>query len=217
MKKTTFFTLFICFTILVSAQNEKPSYTYLNKGTAVVGIGLSPVSSDMMYSFTDLSIEKGRSSYGLLLSPMFGKFVQKSWMIGAMGFVGFHSERYNYTSYRMGTGGQSLGPYNAKNVDNAFDIGLAPFSRYYFSFNRRNSFAFFLQGALPAIYSYNNSKDIIDFPSGKQEIISTYENFSLRGSIGFGLSVQGKFGSVDTHVSNMGWFFSFNKQLRLHK
>lgn len=215
MKKTTLLFLFTSFTLIVTAQNDKPVYNYLNKGTAVVGIGLSPVSSDMMYSFTDLSIEKGRSAYGLLLSPMFGKFVLKNWMIGAMGFVGFHSDRNNYTAYTGGPGAPV--PYNVKDIDNAFDIGLAPFSRYYFSFNSRNSFAFFLQGALPAVYTSIGRKDVIDFPSGKQEISSKYDNFSLKGSIGFGLSVQGKFGAVDTHVSNMGWFFCFNKQLRLHK
>jgi hypothetical protein len=80
---------------------------------------------------------------------------------------------------------------------------------------QRNSAAFFLQAALPAVYSKSTYNTRYSYASGSvDEFKGTFDQFSLRGSIGFGLSVQGKFGSFDTHVSNMGWFLSFNKLIQ---
>lgn len=198
------------------SQTEKPVYDHFSKGKSFWGIGLSPVYSDMMYSYTDISVTKGNTNLGLLLTPMYGKFVQKNLMIGVMGIAGLHTERRSYLSYPITPGPfPSFPNVETKNINNSGDIGIAPMARYYLSFNKRNSVAFFLQAALPAVYGKSNSTISYKNTIGAvTEFKSKYEEFSLRGSIGFGLSIQGNFGSVDTHVSNMGWFLSFNKWIK---
>ena len=139
--------------------------------------------------------------------------VLENWMIGVMGIAGVHTDRRSYLTYPITIGpGPSLPNVDTKNIDNSLDIGIAPITRYYLPLNKRNSTAFFLQAALPAVYSKSNNTLRYKYASGVvDEFKYQYDQFSLRGSIGFGLSVQGKFGSFDTHVSNMGWYLSFSK------
>lgn len=199
------------------SQTEKPAYDHFSKGKSFWGIGISPVYSDMMGSYTDISITKGNTNLGILLAPMYGKFVQKNWMIGVMGIAGIHTERRTYENYPIviGPGPVIPPPVQVKDVINNFDIGIAPITRYYLSFNKRSSAAFFLQAALPAVYStYRSNQKYTTNGGTSSEFKLKYDQFSLRGSIGFGLSIQGNFGSVDTHVSNMGWFLSFNKLIK---
>ncbi len=216
MKKGYTLLLSLAVAYLSFAQTEKPTYQHFNKGKSFLGIGISPVYSDMMGSYTDISITKGNTNLGILLAPMYGKFVQQNWMIGVMGIAGVHTERTNYLTYPITIGpGPGLPVVDTKNIQNNFDIGIAPITRYYLSFNKRNSAAFFLQAALPAVYSKSTYNTRYAYASGTvDEFKGTFDQFSLRGSIGFGLSVQGKFGSFDTHVSNMGWFLSFNKLIQ---
>lgn len=215
MKKVLFLILLISIVQLSNAQNEKPTYQHFNKGKSFWGIGISPVYSDMMYSYTDISISKGNTNLGLLAAPMYGKFVRQNLMIGIMGIVGIHTEKYSYLSYPPSVWpgpGPSVPNAETKSIYNSFDLGLAPLVRYYLPLNKRNTFAFFMQGALPAVYGKQNHIVRVKNVSGTvSESFDSYNQFSLRGSIGFGLSVQGRLGSLDTHVSNMGWFFSFNK------
>lgn len=195
------------------SQTEKSTFQHFNKGKSFWGVGISPVYSDMMGSYTDISITKGNTNLGILLAPMYGKFVQQNWMIGVMGIAGVHTQRSSYLTYPITIGpGPGLPSIDTKNIDNNFDIGIAPITRYYLPFNKRNTAAFFLQGALPFVYSkFTNTIRYTYGPGSVDEFKTKYDQFSLRGSIGFGLSLQGKFGSFDTHVSNMGWFLSFNK------
>lgn len=213
MKKVWMLLLALSFGQLVFSQNEKITHSHFNKGKSFLGIGISPVYSDMMGSYTDISITKGNTNLGILLAPMYGKFVQQNWMIGVMGIAGVHTDRRSYLTYPITIGpGPSLPNVDTKNIDNSLDIGIAPITRYYLPLNKRNSTAFFLQATLPAVYSKSNNTLRYKYATGAvDEFKYQYDQFSLRGSIGFGLSVQGKFGSFDTHVSNMGWYLSFNK------
>lgn len=199
------------------SQTERLSYDHFSKGNSFWGIGLSPVYSDMMGSYTDISVTKGNTNLGILLAPMYGKFVQKNWMVGVMGIAGIHTERRSYENYPVviGPGPGFPPPVLVKDVINNFDLGIAPITRYYLSFNKRNSAAFFVQAALPAVYNtYSSSQKYTTNAGVSSEFKRKFDQFSLRGSIGFGLSIQGNFGSVDTHVSNMGWFLSFNKLIK---
>ncbi|MDP3392692.1 hypothetical protein [Sediminibacterium sp.] len=216
MKKGRMLLLSLVFVQLIYAQSEKLHYQHFNKGKSFWGIGLSPVYSDMMGSYTDISITKGNTNLGILLAPMYGKFVQQNWMIGVMGIAGVHTERRSYLTYPITIGpGPSFPSVDTKNIDNSIDIGIAPITRYYLPFNKRNSAAFFVQAALPAVYSKSNYILRYKYASGAVDEFKTMnDQFSLRGSIGFGVSMQGKFGSFDTHVSNMGWFLSFNKLIQ---
>lgn len=216
MKKRWMFLIALGFTQIGFSQTEKSTYQHFNKGKSFWGIGISPVYSDMMGSYTDISITKGNTNLGILLAPMYGKFVQQNWMIGVMGIAGFHTERRSYLTDPIIIGpGPSFPSIDTKDINTNLDIGIAPMTRYYLSFNKRNSVAFFLQAALPAVYSKYNNTLRYEYPTGaKDEFKFMSDQFSLRGSIGFGLSVQGKFGSFDTHVSNMGWFLSFNKLIQ---
>jgi len=216
MKKSLLSFLLISIIQFGNAQTEKPSYQHFSKGKSFWGIGISPVYSDMMYSYTDISISKGNTNLGLLAAPMYGKFVQQNLMIGVMGIVGIHTERLSYLTYPISIGpGPSLPNVETKNIYNSFDLGLVPLVRYYLTLNKRNTFAFFLQGALPAVYGKQTNVVRYKYAAGgTNEFETKYDQFSLRGSIGFGLSVQGRLGSIDTHVSNMGWFLSFNKLIK---
>lgn len=213
------FTLFLFFFFASSnviAQTDKPVFQHFSKGKTFWGIGISPVYSDMIGSYTDIAVRKNNTSLGILLAPMYGKFVQQNLMVGLMGIAGFHTEQRKYMTYPVTTGIPPFFPnVDTKDVNNSLDLGLVPMARYYFNLNRRNTLAIFLQAGLPAVYSkYTNTTTYKYVTGGIDRFSNQYSEFALRGSIGFGLSVQGKTGSFDTHVSNMGWFLSFNKLLQ---
>lgn len=216
MRNYLLFFLFTVCAINAFAQTEKPVYKHFDKGNSFIGIGFSPVYSDLFGTTTEISIQNGSSSVGLLLAPTYGKMIQKNWMVGAMGFFGYYSSRYSFNYYPPSVG---LNPpfFPAKSISNYFDIGISPITRYYFMLSKRNTLAFFLQGGLPIVYGQTKFIQRIDFPSGQQDLSSQQSSLTLKASLGFGLSVQGKFGSIDTHVSNLGWFFSFNKLLKSNK
>ncbi|WP_026763028.1 MULTISPECIES: hypothetical protein [Sediminibacterium] len=198
------------------AQVDKPVFQHFSKGKSFLGIGFSPVYSDMIGSYTDVSIRKNNTNLGLLLAPMYGKFIEQNLMVGVMGIAGFHTEQRKYMTYPVTNGIPPFFPnVETKDVNNHLDLGLVPMTRYYFNLNRRNSFAIFLQAGLPAVYSkYTNTTTYKYVTGGADRFSNQSSEFTLRGSIGFGLSVQGRMGSFDTHVSNMGWFLSFNKLLQ---
>lgn len=206
--------LLVCYSAF--SQVDRPVLHPFSKGNAYWGIGISPTYSDMIGSYTDISIRKNNTNLGILMAPMYGRFVQQNWMVGIMGIAGFRTEQRKYLTYPVTIGFPPFFPnVDTKDVNNSFDLGLAPFTRYYFNLNRRNSFAFFLQAGLPGIYSKYTNSTTYKYVSGAVDRFSTQNSeFSLRGSMGFGLSVQGKKGSIDTHISNMGWFISFNKLLQ---
>jgi hypothetical protein len=212
---------FLLFCLILSAassfaQTEKPIYKHFEKGNAFVGIGFSPVYSDLFGTTTEIIVQDGSSSVGLLLSPSYGKMIEKNWMVGAMGFIGYYSSRYS-SNYFPPSVGINPPVYPSKNISNYFDIGISPFTRYYFMLSKRNTMAFFLQGGLPFVYGQTKYIQRVGFPAGQQDLSIKQSSVYLKASLGFGLSVQGKFGSIDTHVSNLGWFFSFNKLLKSNK
>ncbi len=213
MKKGLLSFLLISIIQFSYAQAEKTTYQHFSKGKSFWGVGLSPVSTDMIGSFTDIQVTKSKTSLGILLAPMYGKFIQTNLMLGVLGLVGFHTEKTTYPSYSSSS--SSSASVETINNNNSTDFGIAPIVRYYLPFNKRNSMAFFIQGALPGVYSKTSYKQSYKNASGSvvEQYKSQYDQFSLIGSIGFGLSVQGRLGSIDTHLSNMGWFLSFNKSI----
>ncbi|BDQ11968.1 hypothetical protein [Sediminibacterium sp. TEGAF015] len=215
MRSFVLLLFFFVLTSIASAQDEKPVFQHFSKGKTFWGVGISPVYSDMLGAYTDVSIRKNNTSLGILIAPMYGKFVQQNFMVGLMGIAGFHTEQNKYLTYPITIGFPPFFPnVETKDVNNNLDLGLVPITRYYFNLNRRNSIAFFLQAGLPAVYSKYTNSTTYKYVTGSVDRFSgQYDEFSVRGSIGFGLSVQGKMGSFDTHVSNMGWFLSFNKLL----
>jgi hypothetical protein len=200
------------------AQTEKPTYNYFNKGQKFWSIGLSPVYSDMVGSYTDVSISKGNTNLGILLAPMKAKFVEQNLMLGVMGIVGMHTEQSTFFTYPITIGPGPVPPVDTKSIMNNLDLGIAPIIRYYMPLTKRNTLAFFLQGGLPLIYSkQTNTLKYLYGPGIVDEFKTSTDQLALRGSIGFGLSVQANFGSIDSHVSNMGWFLSFNKFINQRK
>ena len=128
MKKVFYLIVFTCFAQYSIAQTEKPTYQYFNKGKSFWGIGISPVSTDIIGSYTDISITKNRTNLGILVSPIYGKFVQNNLMIGVMGIIGFHSEKYSYPSYSSSS--SSAAAVETINVNKSSDFGIAPLVRY---------------------------------------------------------------------------------------
>lgn len=211
---TFLFSSLLCSSVF--AQTDKPVFQHFSKGTSFWGIGISPVYSDMLGSYTDISIRKNNTNLGLLAAPVYGKFIQQNLMLGVMGIAGFHTEQRKYMTYPITNGIPPFFPnVETKDVNNSLDLGLVPMARYYFNLSRRNTFAIFLQAGLPAVYSkYSNTTTYKYVTGGIDRFSYQSSEFTLRGSIGFGLSVQGKMGSFETHVSNMGWFLGFNKLLQ---
>lgn len=194
------------------AQSDKPAFHYFDKGQKFWSIGISPVYSDMFGAYTDVAISKGNTNLGVLFAPMSGKFVEQNLMLGMMSIVGLHTERRSFYSYPITIGPSPLPMIDTRSIDNHLDLGIAPIIRYYMLLTKRNTLAFFLQGVLPLVYSKQTNTLKYLYSSGiSDEFKTSTDQLSLRGSIGFGLSVQANFGSIDSHVSNMGWFLSFNK------
>lgn len=206
MKKGLVFIILIIIIQLGNAQSEQPSYQHFSKGKSIWGIGISPVSTDMIGSFTDISVTKSKTSLGILLTPLYGKFIQTNLMFGIMGIMGFHTEKTSYLSSPISiSSGPPQPAVETIENNNSSDFGIASIVRYYLPFNKRNSIVFFLQGALPGVYSKQSYKLSYKYVTGVADLYKYQtDQFSLRGSIGFGLSVQGRLGSIDTHVSNMG-------------
>ncbi|MEN9597820.1 MAG: hypothetical protein RL596_131 [Bacteroidota bacterium] len=217
MRKTTLLALAIVSIQFVFSQETTPKKSLSAKGNKYWGIGISPVYSDAFLSYTDFGFQNGNSNIGLLAMSHYGKFVADNVMVGGVLTTGYHYNKSSFTN--SFPGGIFPGVPNPSKIEytnkyNDFDISIAPFARYYINFNKRGSVALFLQGAIPYVYSTSvfKGEQLNNGVLSSNGYTTTYS--SLRGSLGFGVAVQAKFGSVDTHVSNMGWFISFNKLIK---
>lgn len=215
-----FLTSMCCLGFVMAQEYGRPVYTHFDKGNSFWGISTTPVYSDMFYTNTSLVLQGDNRTAGLLLAPSYSKMIAKNWMLGGMVFLGYLSDGYTSSTYPpfVGPGPFPINPQPVpvKYIQRSFDWGVMPFTRYYLQLNRRNTFAFFGQAGLPLVSSTSNYKT--EYPqSPSLNSSQKYSDFVLKGSLGFGLSVQGRYGIFDTHVSNLGWFLGYHGSLGKNK
>lgn len=174
----------------------QPAFNPTAKGNKQKSLQVMLAPTDLFWTETTLSLQKNSKTYGLHLAPAVSWFVENGWSIGIQGNLGF---------YRSKQQGSSNWNYDEK----SFELALVPFTRYYFTIDKKHRFKPFLFAGLPLIYSdnkrsYNNSS-ITDFKE---------QTLTLDGSFGFGAAYFGKAGSLELNVSNMGLFIGISKFLR---
>jgi hypothetical protein len=200
MKKLSTLLLFI---ISVSAfgQNIKRSYSsFYDRGNKTFGIELGVAGGYPINSVTELNISKEEKNYGLLLIPSYGWFVETNWVIGGQAILGFANESYNYSGFQ----------FTSTHKANYADLGLAPFTRYYVPLGKRNVVSLFGQASMPVIYSSRKTEDIQTGSSPYKYEYSDYE-IKLMGTLGLGVALNGRFGSLEVNANNTGLYVGFHK------
>lgn len=197
--------VFFCISISALAQKEtrRNNSSFFEKGNKVVGIELGIAGEYPINSVTQLNISKDEKNYGLLLLPSYGWFVENNWVIGGQAILGF--SKYSYT-YQNGT------QFSSSNKSEYADFGIAPFTRYFVPLGKRNVVSLFGQASMPVIYSTSKleSKQSGSTPTNYSN--SNYE-FRLIGTIGLGVSLNGRFGSLEVNANTTGLYIGFHKYI----
>lgn len=192
------FSLSIC--TFATAQNEvkRTNFSYFEKGRKVFGVELGIAGGYPINSVTELSISKNEKYYGLLIIPSYGKFVETNWVIGGQAILGFNNSRYSYNN----------GTQTDYNKSKSSDFGLAPFTRYFVPLGKRNVVSIFGQASLPILYSSYYSES--SWP-GTPRSIKDESELRIIGTIGLGVSLNGRFGSLELNANTTGLYVGFHK------
>jgi hypothetical protein len=213
-----FLSILCLLSIEVFAQKtERPDYThYLKKGSKAVNVQLGIAGGYPLGSVTALDISDENKYYGLLVLPSYGSFVKKNFMIGASAILGFTNYQYSSFDYSSSV---SQPPVKRDYKTNYSDFGIAPFARYYVQLSRRNVVNIFLQGSLPVFYS-SVEETITPAPvpgSTWYRYNFARQGWNAVGSLGGGVSVNGRFGSLELNANNTGLYVGFQKCLTKSK
>ncbi len=188
-------TLFVGAFILSISLMAQPASDPVAKGNKQAGIQIMISPTDTYYSETALSISKTNKIYGLHVAGDYGWFIERGWLIGVQLNAGFIHETYNKDE-----------PFGYKT--DAFDIGIAPMTRYYFSIDRKHRFKPFLMAGLPITYTQT---DRFYFRQSGNDFKE--ETVTAKGTFGLGAAYFGNAGSIEMNLSNLGLFLGFHKFL----
>jgi outer membrane protein W len=189
-KKLLVFTFCILTEGIIFAQT---TINPVKKGNKQLGIQLMLAPIDLFWSETALSINENQTRYGLNIAPSVQWFVEDGWSFGLQSNIGFYREK-DKNNVNWG--------YNEK----IFDLGITPFSRYYFNVGRNNRFKPFVFAGLPIIYS-----DVQRTYNNQQTTDYDEQSVELNGTFGGGVAYFGKAGSIEMNISNMGFFIGVSK------
>jgi len=195
-KNQRFFFIALCFSASAFAQ---PAFNPVEKGNKQAGLQMMLSSTDMYGSWTALSINDDEKTYGLHVAGSYGWFVERGWMIGLQTNVGFYHDEF---AIKEQWGYQQ----------DAFDISIAPMTRYYFTIDKKHRFKPFLLAGLPIVYSQQST----DYTQSTTTDLDR-EYLELRGTFGAGAAYFGKAGSIELNVSNMGFYIGVNKFIQSRK
>lgn len=202
-------TIFLCMNMNIHAlaQNVlKPNYSSMfEKGTRIAGIELGVAGEYPINSVTQLNISKDDKNYGLLLLPSYGWFVENNWVVGGQAILGFSHDSYSY---------QSGLQYTNSSKSSYSDFGVAPFTRYFVPLGKRNVVSLFGHASLPVIYSTSKSENKQTGTSGAFSYSDSDYELRVIGSLGLGVSVNGRFGSLEVNANNTGLYFGFHKYFK---
>lgn len=202
-------------TSLFAQKEERPSYrNYFDRGTHAVGIQVGIVGGYPINSVTALDISKTNKFYGLLLLPSYGWFIERNFIVGAQAILGFNYDSYTNTNYDYSTNPpRFVSEY--KNTSKGTDLGIAPYLRYYVPLGKRNVVSLFGQGSFPVIYS--SYKTEVTPPQTNPNWYNYRNNdeegLRLIASLGLGVAVNGRFGSLEINGNNTGLYIGFQKYL----
>lgn len=172
----------------------------LDKGSRFFGIQTNLTEGNLYYTSIDLSIDEDRSSLGINLVPAYGWIIENNWMVGAQATVGYSKDAYKGT-----------GLNDPKEFDNYFDLGIAPFTRYYINISKSGKYKIFGMASIELSHAVHRSyrRATSWFP----EKDNTSKYTSLDGSVGVGVAYFGRAGSIDMNLSNNGLRLGFYKVL----
>lgn len=206
------FFLFISFSLLAQKE-ERPSYrNYFDRGAKAIGIQIGVAGGYPINSVTILDISKDSKDYGLLTLPSYGWFVERNFLVGVSAIIGFSQYSSSSNSYDYSTNPPTVTNYQYKGRN--LDLGLAPFLRYYVPLGKRNVVSLFGQGSLPLIYSKSKSEST---PNQINNWYSNQEGMKVIASLGIGVSVNGRLGSLEINGNNTGLYIGVQKYLNFKK
>jgi hypothetical protein len=206
------FFLIISFS-LFAQKEDRPSYrNYFDRGAKAVGIQIGVAGGYPINSVTILDISNDSKDYGLLALPSYGWFVERNFLVGASAIIGFSNYSSFNDSYDYSTSPPSVTRYQYKG--RSIDLGLAPFLRYYVPLGKRNVVSLFGQGSLPVFYSKSRNETT---PNQINNWYSNQQGIKVIASLGLGVSVNGRLGSLEINGNNTGLYIGVQKYLTIKK
>lgn len=200
--------------ISIAQKEEKTSYKeYFEKGSKAIGLQIGVAGGYPVNSYTILDISKTSKDYGLLAVPSFGWFLERNFQAGIQMFAGFN--HYSYSNFYSNPSVSPPVVNEYKIISKGFDIGAAPFVRYYVPLGKRNVVSLFGQGSLPIIYSKYKEEIPAALQNSGWYINNNYnqEEVKVIASLGLGVSINGKYGSLEINGNNTGLYIGVQKYL----
>lgn len=192
----------LLFSTFSTAQDDvkRNNFSFFQKGSKVFGIELGIAGGYPINSITQLNISKDDKNYGLLIIPSYGWFVETNWVFGGQAILGFSNNSYTYNS----------GTQTYYDKSKSSDFGIAPFTRYFVPLGKRNVVSIFGQASMPILYSTYSSESK---QSGNPPFMNSYNESELKllGTIGLGVSLNGRFGSLELNGNTTGLYVGFHK------
>ncbi|HEX8334873.1 MAG TPA: hypothetical protein VF622_19770 [Segetibacter sp.] len=180
-------------------SQSRPVIEHTERGNKMTGVQVQLAYVYLFASETMLSIDDVGTEAGILISPNMGWFIEKNWMMGGMVHLGLYTN----------TSGKD-NPYSNYKTK-AFDLGVTPFTRYYFDITKRHNVKVFLQAGLPLVYSEYTSR--YSNPTGTFTTSEQSSGLGLYGTWGGGASFHGRFGAIEANLSSLGLNIAFQKFL----
>lgn len=203
---------------LFAQKEERPSYrNYFERGSRAIGIQIGVAGGYPINSITILDISNDSRDYGLLALPSYGWFVERNFLVGASAIIGFNNYSSTNYSYDYSTNPPRVTEYKSEGRN--LDLGLAPFLRYYVPLGKRNVVSVFGQGSFPILYSRtrNETTPIQTNNNWYSDRYNNQEGLKLIASLGVGVSVNGRFGSLEVNANNTGLYIGLQKYLSFKK
>ncbi len=218
MKLTNNILFFLFFLFISSSlfaqKEERPSYrNYFERGSRAIGIQIGVAGGYPINSVTILDISNDSKDYGLLALPSYGWFVERNFLVGASAIIGFNNYSSTNYSYDYSTSPPLVTKYKYEGRN--LDLGLAPFLRYYVPLGKRNVVSLFGQGSFPILYSRTRNETTPNQINNNW--YNNQEGLKLIASLGLGVSVNGRLGSLEVNGNNTGLYIGVQKYLSFKK
>ena len=206
-----FISLFICCECINAQQPAQVSLaSYYEKGKRLAGGSFSLFRTEFSQSKTQLDLGGMGDRIGLNISPQYGVFAARNWMIGAYGILGYARENDGFVSASTNSFGSGFSYGLADGRETYIDIGVAAFSRYYVPLHKTNVVSLFFHGGVPIVYS---SSDFTANPSSSFYSNASSQRLRAGFELGVGVACNGSLGSFEMMLGFRGLQIGFYRAL----
>lgn len=175
------------------------SQAQLVRGTKIAGLQTNLIVGDIYATSLTLDVGSYSSEYGFNLVPTFGWVLMENWVVGGQANFGILREK------------TPLIGANMDGISTYYDLGLAPFTRFYLDITKNKKWKAFGMASieLATVKSRYSIKG-----NSNPGPVSTTSNSDLKGGLGVGFAYFGKSTSIDLNAGLTGLRFGIYRVIK---